>query len=54
MRGFTTEEQIVILEIALQHLSNTDSFLHVSNYLDLSDEYLESLESRISMELANG
>ena len=51
MDKFTKEEMTVILEIATQHLSNTDDYLGIADYLDLSDEFLDALHDKMTKEL---
>ena len=53
MDNFTPEEQSEILELARMGLQDADSYTIFADAMDLSDEYLKSLQERIE-EVTNG
>ena len=53
MDNFTAEEQSEILELARMGLQDVDSYTIFADAMDLSDEYLKSLQERIE-EVTNG
>jgi len=53
MDNFTAEEQSEILELARMALQDAESYTIFADAMDLSDEYLKSLQERIE-EVTNG
>ena len=49
---FSKQEQAMILETALMHLTNIDDFAEMSEYLDVSEDELEVLKDKIATVLA--
>jgi len=52
MDSFTKEEETIVLESALMHLTDPDSILEMADYLDVTDECLREVIRKLNESLS--